>query len=288
MAHSPTLRRRRLSRRLRELRAARGLTTEVVVQRARETATAKWSRHKLTRIERDDWVLPSLDDVRTLLDIYGVTDEAERATYLTLAAEARQRGWWASYGDILGRGAYVGLEAEAQMIRTYEVLVIPGLLQTEDYARAVIRGGGLTNSADVERRVEARVMRQTVLRRRPDAPRLWAIIDEAALRKIPSQLLQEQAQHLLDIQEQASVRVQILPDSVGPHAATSGAFTILDLPDDDPSVVYRENVASGIFLDDPADLEEYITVYDHIRGSSLGVDQSRAYLEALIEGHDHA
>ncbi len=255
------------------------MTAEQVTNEAKKRG-GRWSRGKLTRIEKNEWVRPDPKDVAVLLDIYGVDDHKEREAYLALTRQARQRGWWVGYSDVLGKGAYVGLEIEASRIRTYEALVIPGLLQTEAYARAVTRAAGVTDEADVERHVEARMMRKQILSR-SDAPRIWAIIDEAAFRKIPASMREEQLRHLIDVQR-PELRVQVLPDSVGLHAATAGSFVILDFPED-PSVVYREDIMSSLFYEEPVEIEHCELVYDHVHASALSIEESRVFLENLIE-----
>lgn len=279
MAKSPTLRRRRLSRRLRELREAKGYTSAHVTAEAKRLGKGRWSRGKLTRIENNEWLRPSVTDVEALLDIYEVTDPDERAAYATLTKEARQAGWWVGYKDVLGAGAYVGLELEAERIRTYEALVIPGLLQTEAYARAIIRGHGVNDEATVERRAEARMARKQILAL-PNGPRIWAIVDEAALRKIPDDVREEQVKYLLDVQR-PELRVQVLPDSAGLHPATAGSFSILDFPED-PSVVYLEALMSQLFYEDPVEIAHCEIVYDHVHAAALSVPDSRVFLENLI------
>lgn len=282
MASSPTLRRRRLSWRLRELREAAGLTADQVTERARKRGAQRWSASKLTRIERNEWVRPKIEDIELLLDVYEVTDQAERDACIKLAKQARQRGWWVGYADVLGKGTLTGLEPEASVIRTFELALIPGLLQTEAYARAVIRGGGIADEAEIDRRVEARMMRKQVLMK-SDAPRYWAIIDESALRKVPADLAEEQIGHLLQVQR-SNLRVQVLPDSVGPHASMEGQFVILDFPDD-PSVVYIEGHSSQLFHEEPEEVNMYDLLYDYVQSSALSVDDSRAFLERLMESH---
>jgi len=279
MAKSPTLRRRRLSRRLRELREAKGFTSSYVTAEAKRLGKGKWSRGKLTRIENNEWLRPSPTDVEDLLDIYEVTDPQERSAYITLAKQARQSGWWVGYADVLGKGTYVGLELEASLIRTYEALVVPGLLQTESYARAITRGHGVTDDEDVERRVEARMARKQILAT-PSGPRIWAIIDEAALRKIPVDIRDEQVRYLLEVQR-PDLRVQVLPDAAGLHPATAGSFAILDFADD-PPVVYREDVMAQLFYEDPVEVKHCEVVYDHAQAAALSVPDSRAFLENLI------
>ncbi|OLT27718.1 hypothetical protein BJF83_17740 [Nocardiopsis sp. CNR-923] len=223
-------------------------------------------------------------DLQTLLDIYGVTDADEREAYRRLAREAAKSGWWVGYRDILGAGTYVDLETEAARVRTYQVLHLPGLLQTEEYATAMIRAGGVTDEDELERRVEVRMMRQHILAR-SDAPRLWAVIDESAFRKIPEDVAAGQLRHLIDVQR-PSLRVQVLPDSVGPHAAMDGSFVILDFPRD-PSAVYVEQTGgSALLVEDPEQITLYETVLDHVQAAALSVDDSRAWLEHRLRQLD--
>lgn len=283
MAASPTLRRRRLSRQLDRLRSEAGHTAETVASKAKALRPDRpWSAAKVVRLENREFKRLQSDDVLTLLDVYGVTDRKQRDAYVRLALEASQTGWWVGYKDILGSGVYIDLETEASRIRTYQALVIPGLLQTEDYARAMIRGGGITDEHEVNRRVEARMMRSHILER-TDAPRVWAVIDEAAFRKIPPESAEEQLRHLIEIQR-PSLRVQVLPDSVGPHAAVNGSFVILDFPSD-PSTVFLEQSMSGLFPEDPVELEHYETVYDHVHANAMSVDDSREYMEHLRKSY---
>lgn len=280
MAKSPTLRRRRLSRRLLELREAKGYTSTWVTAEAKRRGRGKWSRGKLTRIENNEWIRPSVTDVEALLDIYEVTDSEERDAYITLAKQARQSGWWVGYSDVLGKGAYVGLELEAASIRTYEALVVPGLLQTEGYARAITRGHGAVDESEVERHVEARMARKQILAPGQSGPQIWAIIDEAALRKIPVEVREEQLRYLIDVQR-PTLRVQVLPDSAGLHAATAGSFAILDFQDD-PPVVYREDIMAQLFYEDAVEVAHCEVVYRHVQASALSVEDSTAFLENLI------
>ncbi|MDA0566647.1 helix-turn-helix domain-containing protein [Streptomonospora sp. S1-112] len=280
MASSPTLRRRRLSWRLRELREQAGLTADEVTNQAHERGASRWSASKITRIERNEWVRPKVEDVELLLDIYRVDDPGERDAIVILAKQARQRGWWVGYADVLGKGTLTGLEPEASVVRTFELAVIPGLLQTEGYARALIASSGITDAAEIDRRVEARMMRKQILAR-SDAPRYWAIIDESALRKIPRELREEQLRHLVQVQR-PNLRVQVLPDSIGPHAGMMGQFLILDFPED-PSVVYVEGHTTQLFHEEPEEVERYKLLYDYVQSTALSVDESRALLERMLE-----
>ncbi|MBQ1082114.1 MULTISPECIES: helix-turn-helix transcriptional regulator [unclassified Nocardiopsis] len=282
MAASPTLRRKRLSRQLNALRAESGLTVDAVAKKAKALRPDRpWSAAKLTRLETQQWKRLHTDDLLALLDVYSVTDKAERASYVRTATEASQTGWWVNYSDILGSGAYVDLETEASRIRTYEAFYIPGLLQTEEYARSVI-SAGVTDTRQIERRVEARMVRQALLS--PDAgPKLWAILDEAAFHRIPAAVLPSQVEHLLEVQKpDARVQIQILPYSSGPHAAMTGQFVILDFPAD-PSTVYLEQSVSGLFPEDPVVLDHYEMLYDRVHAQALSVEASRDFLKNLIE-----
>lgn len=225
-------------------------------------------------------MLPGVDDIEKLLDVYKVTDPAERGAYITLAEQSRLKGWWVGYQDVLGKGAYVGMEMEASSIRTVENLLIPGLLQTESYARAVIRGHGITDEDAVARGVEARMIRKQILAR-PDAPKLWAVIDESALRKITPDLV-DQLQYLLDVQR-PNLRIQVLPNRLGPHAVMPGGFTILDFPED-PSCVYLETSGvNAVFLEEGEEIRQHELKYDYAQASALSVDDSREFIAEVLE-----
>jgi len=281
LASSPTLRRRRLARQLLRLREEAGLTAKQAATEAKRRAPERsWFESKVTRIETRKIVRVRDVDLQTLLDVYGVEDPEQREAYRRLAREASKSGWWVGYRDILGAGTYIDLETEASRVRTYQLLHLPGLLQTEAYARAMIRAGGVTDEEEVERRVEVRLMRQHILAR-SDAPRLWAVIDESAFRKLPPSVAAEQIRHLIDVQR-PSLRVQVLPDSVGPHAAMDGSFVILDFPSD-PSIVYVEQAGGSALLAEEAEqITLYETVLDHVQAAALSVEDSRAWMEHRI------
>lgn len=271
MSGSPTVRRRRLSYLLRGLREQAGVTAQSV------TKELGWSRGKLTHIEQNQWKRPSARDIEDLLDVYKVDDLDRRAEFLALVKQSRKPGWWVSYSDVLGSGTFVGLEAETRSIRTFEALAIPGLLQTEEYARAVIRSGGVTDEDELDRRVQARMIRKQVLSG-PDAPLYWAIIDEAALRKSDTR----QLQHLLDVQT-PRLGIQVLPDSAGPHAALTAPFVILDFPGTDPSAVYVSTWSDELYLEEPHQIEAYETLWRHIQATAHPVGASRDLIRELID-----
>lgn len=275
---SPTVRRRRLSAELIRLREQSGLSVEEAGRRL------EWSRGRLNKMEANKWTRPDLGNIRALLDLYSVTDPVQREAVLMLARQSREKGWWANYQDVW-RGSLAGFEAEASLINTYEDLRVPGLLQTEDYATAMFKGGQVMEDAQISRRVEARMARQNVLRGKT-SPTLWAVIDEAALTKTvggPS-VMRQQLRHLLEVSARPNIYVQVLPDSAGAHAAMDGAFTILNFPEQsDPSIVYIETATSDLYLETPEELARYRLIFDLIRSSALGPDSSAAYLAKLID-----
>lgn len=275
---SPTVRRRRLSAELIRLREQSGLSVEEAGRQL------EWSRGRLNKMEANKWTRPDLGNIRALLDLYSVTDRAQREAVLELARQSREKGWWAHYQDIW-RGSLAGFEAEACLISTYEDLRVPGLFQTEDYATAMFKGGRVLEDAQIRRRVEARLARQAVLR---DAtpPSLWAVIDEAALTKTVGgrSVMRHQLRHIIDVCAEPNINVQVLPNSAGAHAAMDGAFTILDFPDQsDASIIYLETATSDLYLETPEELERYKLIFDLIRSSALSPESSLAYLTNLID-----
>lgn len=252
----PTVRRRMLSIELRNLREKARLTQTTV------TEHLEWSQGKLARMEQDKWQRPDLHDIRLLLDTYGVTDEGDREELLAWAREGRLKGWWHPHKKLLGEQyfGYIGLEAEADTLLTFSALMLPGLLQTPDYARAIIRGWQTEIDADeVERRVEIRTRRQEILAREQDALRLWAIIDEAALhRQVGSaEIMQAQMRHLLEVAELPRVTLQVIPFAAGAHPGAAGPFSILQFDDLAPEAVYVENLAGELYVEQPEQVEEF-------------------------------
>ncbi|WP_393916427.1 helix-turn-helix domain-containing protein [Halostreptopolyspora alba] len=268
------VRRRHLIRELKRLRLEADLSQEDV---AKEMG---WNRVKLHRIEhgRTQTVRPS--DVRALLDLYRVPDR-EREALIELSKRARERGWWHKYSDVLP-GSYVSLEAEASAIRTYECVVVPGLLQTADYASAIFRGGGIEDEKEIKRRVDARITRRNLFTR-DKPPAFWAVIDEATLlREVGGpEVMREQVQHLVDMRRQGAAYIQILPLKAGAHAGTNGAFVILDFPDPSPTV-FIENDNDGLYLEEEHELRRYSLVFDLIQAKALSVEESLEYLEQLM------
>ncbi|MFW6641608.1 helix-turn-helix domain-containing protein [Nocardiopsis algeriensis] len=279
MAASPTLRRRRLARQLLTLRAARGMTVDAVSKEAKKRRPDRpWSAAKVTRIENRQVQKVREADLLALLDVYNVTDSKERAAYVKLAKEASQTGWWVGYRDVLGSGTYVDLETEATELLTIEIGYVPGLLQEEGYARAVVIGSGVRDDTEVDRRVEARMIRRAILDR-PDAPHLVALIDETAIRKIPVQVREAQIRHLLV--PRPRVEVRIIPDAAGPHPALSGGATIMRFPHD-PSVVYLEQTSGGQFLEEPEEVTHHEALFHAVKEVALSRNETVALLESAI------
>jgi transcriptional regulator with XRE-family HTH domain len=257
----PTVQRLVLGSQLHRLRESRGITAEQAAEAIRG------SHSKISRMENGRTGFKQRD-VADLLTLYGVAGPEERAALLSLAREASTPGWWHAYSDIVPAWAqpYVGLEAAASVIRTYQIQIIPGLLQTDAYARALIRQGAAATDQEIARRGELRASRQEILRR-PDAPQLWAVIDEAALRRPVGspEIVREQLQHLIEVAAHPAVTLQVMPFSAGAHPAMGGPFTILRFAEPDlADVVYIEQLTSALYLDKPAEADSYLEVMDRL------------------------
>jgi len=277
---APTVRLRRLAAELRRLREAAGLTQEDVSER-----TGK-DRSTLYRLENAQQ-RPQRSTLMQLLDLYGVY-QPRRSELLTVLREAGQRGWMQPYRSDLPEtySDYIGFEAEARSISNYESLFVPGLLQTEDYARAVIRGTLPHASAEqVENRVAARMERQELLTRE-DPPQLWAIMDEAAVRRLVGgrAVLREQLARIREASALPNVTAQVIPYDAGAHPGMLGTFIVLEFPDPaDQSLVYLESMAGGLFLEDDTEIRRYILMAEHLRAAALRPDQSAALLAAIAQ-----
>lgn len=276
--HVSTVRHRRLTAELRRLREATGLTRDEVAVRL------EWSASKVTRIETGRWVRLNPRDIRDLLDLYGVTDQRERDAYVQLAREARQRGWWTQYDDVF-TGSYVGLEAAASSIDTFEPQYVPGLLQTDDYIRAVLQANPLNQPEELDRRVEARITRQALLTR-DNPPEFWVVIDEAALRRpIGGEgVMHHQLTLLTEVSSRQNVTLQVLPTAVGAHPGMDGAFVILTFPDPkDRPVVYLETATDGLYLEEPEMIRRYTLMLNHLRARALGPEDSLRLITEVAE-----
>ncbi len=261
-AGGPTVLRILLGAQLRRLREAKRITLEDA-GRVIRASHSKISRLETGRVGFKD------RDISDLLTFYGVTDEKERASLRALAQRANAPGWWHDYSDILPSWfeAYVGLEEVATQVRAYEVQFVPGLLQSEDYARAVtLLGHDDELPREVERRVRLRMARQAVLER-AEPPNVWAVVDEAVLRRPAGSpaVMQGQLKHLLDLAERPNITIQIMPFRAGGHSAAGGAFSILRFAEPDlPDVVYLEQLTSSLYLDKPEVVDSYLKVMERV------------------------
>ncbi|MEU8243708.1 helix-turn-helix transcriptional regulator [Actinoplanes missouriensis] len=279
-----TVRRLQLGAHLRALRRAKGVTRDEAGYRIRGSES-KISRMELGKVSFKE------RDITDLLKLYGVEDPAEHQRVLALAREANTPSWWHAYGDVLDTWFqnYLDLEQAAELIRTYEVQFVPGLLQTDAYARAVIRlGHDHADPGEIDRRARLRMARKQVLER-PDAPRLWAVLDEAVLRRPIGgpEVLREQIQSLLDVCDSPAVRLQVMPFASGGHAAAGGAFTILRFPHEKlPDVVYIEHLTSGLYLERREEVDHYAAAFGRLSIEAEHPSRTPDLLRAMLADID--
>lgn len=276
-AGNPTVLRILLGAQLRRLREARNLSREEAGYTIRASGS-KMSRLELGRVSFKE------RDVADLLILYGVTDADQRDALLSLARHANQAGWWHQYSDILPSWfqAYVGLEEAAALVRTYEGHLVPGLLQIEDYARTLIGGEGA--ASDVERRVSLRMDRQRLLTR-THPPRLWAVVDEAALRRQVGgpDVMRAQLEHLVAVTKLPNVTLQVMPFRSGGHAAEGQPFVILRFAESDlPDVVYLEQLTSALYLERPEDVDHYALVMDRLAVQAEKPDKTADFITRIL------
>ncbi|GAB3278406.1 helix-turn-helix transcriptional regulator [Actinocorallia lasiicapitis] len=274
--YSPSVRRRRLSRALRQLRETAGFSTvEEVAKRL------DWSPGKLGGMEANRWKRPNPRDVKDLCELYG-TDPETTADLMTLAREAKQRDWWeAQFGQMPESATYVGFEEEASSLHVYQPLVIPGLLQTPAYIRALARAALVRDPAEIEKRVELRTIRQQ--RMFEELPNVWMVIDEAALRR-PFGTLEEQReqlQRLIDTDVIDRLNLQILPFAAGLHVGLSSGFVILTY-EEDPAIVYIEAGTSALYLEKADDVESHSLKFQHLQAAALAPDASIRFMRDMI------
>ncbi|HEX3513090.1 MAG TPA: helix-turn-helix transcriptional regulator [Trebonia sp.] len=268
-----------LGAQLRRLRETAGVSAEKAGYEIRS------SRSKISRMETGRVGL-KVRDVEDLLTLYGVTGEQPRAKVIALARRTKAPEWWAKYNDILPDWfeTYLGLESAATSIRSFEMQFVPGLFQTEDYARAVTMLGHQTARRDeVERRVGLRLKRQELLAR-PQPPRIWAVMDEAVLRRPVGGLavMRAQLRHLVGAARMPRVTLQVVPFARGGHAGASGSFSILRFEERDlPDVVYVEQLTSAVYLDQRQDIEHYLEVVDRLSGEALTPADTTRFIEQV-------
>ncbi|GAA3302317.1 helix-turn-helix domain-containing protein [Streptomyces cinereospinus] len=278
---NPTVRRRRLGQELRRLRELKGMTAEEVAERLLV------SQSKISRLENGRRSI-SQRDVRDLCGVYEVEDHRIVDSLMQMAKDSRQQGWWHSFGDI-PYSVYIGLETDAASLRVYDPQVVPGLLQTRQYAEALIQGAlPEATPADIDKRVQVRLRRQERIAAAENPLRLWAVLDEAAVRREVGnkQVMIDQLEHLLEMSQLPHVTVQLIPFSMGAHPGVSGQYAILEFPDAaDSSVVYIEGVTSDLYLEKPQDVQKYSVMYEHLRAQALNVDQSREFLSDVAKSY---
>lgn len=267
---SPTLRRRRLSRDLRRLRAGAGMTAAEVTKRC------GWATGTLTKWERGDWQRPSLSNIRTLIELYGVTDETERATLEMLATQGRESsGWWHEHRQEISPGysTYIGLEFGAEELTTFDPLVINGLLQTSAYARAVIESGpDELDEQQVDLLLAIRARRQELLTHETDPLRLWVVLDEAALQRQVGgpEVMREQCAHLLDMAKLARVTLQVAPFSAGAHPGVNGPFTIMTFPEaEDTPAVYLDSAVGQLLIEEEEEVKRFQIALQRLQAMAL-------------------
>jgi len=277
---SSTVRRILLGSLLRRLRESKNIAMREAGYHIRATES------KISRLETGK-VSFKERDVADLLTFYGVLDEKERDQVLDLVREANTLGWWHSFGEVLPPWfeAFVGLESAAAVVRTYEVQFIPGLLQCPEYVSAVVSANRTLTTSELERRVELRMRRQETLQRE-NGPVLWVVLDEAALRRPMGgpDIMRTQIRYLIEQAARPNVTIQLLPYSVGAHAAEGGAFTLLRFAEADlPDVVYLEHLTGAQYIEKAEDVEHYARAMDRISVDALHPDATITALETLIK-----
>jgi transcriptional regulator with XRE-family HTH domain len=278
---TPTLRLRRLASELRALRQAAGLTREGTAEQTNINSAT------LYRIETAK-ARPQKRTLLALLDKYGVTDPARRVALVELTKQTTQLGWLQAYESELSEEytTYISFESEAMSVRNYESLFVPGLLQTQAYARAVIPATlPSANEDQVQQRVDTRIQRQQLISK-DDPLKLWAIVDEAVLHREVGgpQVMTEQLRHLADMARQPHITFQVLPFKVGAHPGMCGAFVIMDFPDPaDPELIYIENMAGALYVEKEADVLRYAEMFDQLRAAALNPTDSHRMVARLAD-----
>jgi Domain of unknown function (DUF5753)/Helix-turn-helix domain len=276
----PTALRIALGAQLRRLREASGITAEAAGYAIRGSY-AKISRMELGRVSFKE------RDVADLLTLYGITDEQERTTFLAMARQANAPGWWQRYSDIMPSWfeMYLGLEQASSVIRTYEPQLVPDLLQTREVAHALIKLGHTGGSTDdIERRITLRITRQEVLTQ-PEAPNLWAVIDESALWRLRTRpVMRAQIQHLIEIAQLPNVTLQVVPIYSGAYAVVGGPFTILRFAEPDlPDIVYLEQLTTALYLDKIQDVQHYMLVMDRLCVQAKSPAETVRFLNSTLQ-----
>jgi transcriptional regulator with XRE-family HTH domain len=280
----PTLRRRRLGSELKRCREQAGMTQEQV------SKYFEWHAAKVTRIETAR-VAVTPRDVKDLLTLYGVQDDEYREALMTLARLSRERTWWTDYRDLMRPGNFVGLEAEASWSRVWEPIVLPGLLQTREYMRALMTVGRRTDAPEsVDRRIALRMRRQDRLTE-ANPLNLWAVVDESVVRRVVGgpAVMTEQLQHLLDAGGLGNVTIQILPFTAGEHVFLGGSAALLEFPEKAHSdVVYLEGLAGDYYEEQPQEVERYRTEFERLTANALPADATAALIKRLRDDYSNS
>ena len=277
----PVVLRIMLGAQLRRLREQAGISREDAGYQIRASGS-KISRMELGRVSFRE------RDIADLVEFYGVIDPTEKELLLTLAREANAAPWYSKFGDAMPDwfAMYVGLEESASLIRGYDMQFVPGLLQTEEYARAVIQVGAVSaDEAEIDRRVALRLGRQKLLTRE-EPPRFWVVMDEAALwRPIGGRdVMRGQLMRLMAVVEEPSITLQVMPFKFGGHAAEGGAFTILRFADEEMSdIVYLEQLTTAQYLDKPDDVERYAAVMERLSVTAASPERTQEILTGLLK-----
>lgn len=270
---SPTARRRRLGYELRQHREAADKTGDEAA------AALGWSDSKISRIETGQ-IAVTWGDVSDMLDLYDVTDQQTRDALIGLAREARQKGWWQPYASMLGRPyvTYIGLESFAESLRLFEPLTVPGLLQTEAYARAIIETSTRELDRDeVERRIEVRLRRQDVIFKSSDPLRLNVVLDEAALRRETGgpAIMAEQLQRLVEDAAHPRIRIQVLTFKQGQHVGMAGSFGVFSFPDEPGGdISFVDTMAGSLFIERRAEVAASRDAFDELSAQALSPDDT--------------
>ncbi|MFS0696246.1 helix-turn-helix domain-containing protein [Streptomyces nitrosporeus] len=260
-----TIRSRRLGSDLRQLRRRSDMTAEAV------GSELGFSQSKMSRIESGD-VRVSRTDLKALLALYEVTDEQQIAAFLEAAKDARSRGWWIAYEDALPREYrdFIALEGTATGIRTFEGMIVPGLMQTPEYTRHIITAGpAVLPPGHVDSLIKVRMERQSILDGE-QPPKIWVIVTEGALRQVVGghAVMLDQLHHLTRLAERSSITLQVLPFEAGAHAGVQSSFWLFDFPTD-PSIACVANLTGTLFMDRPGQLKAFSDAFDNLRASAL-------------------
>lgn len=278
MPDGPTVRRRRLGAELRRLREAHSRKLDEVAGELGLVAST------LSRIETGKAPIKTAY-LKHLLDMYGVTDPGARQLLVDMAREGHRKGWWSDYDDVLPSGfdVYVGLEAEAKGLRAYEASFVPGLLQTGDYATAILRGLHPRESDEqIERLVELRLLRQRKLDQDPPLD-LWLILDEGAIRRVVggTEVMGDQLDHLIEAAGWPNVTIQVLGFDAGAHAGLDGPFAILQFDFTDPDVAYTEGMGGFVYLEKEREVRACVEAFDRMRASALSPEASLVLIRTV-------